>query len=248
MSMRFGTCALVAFALTATSLLAATAPEIDPAKSASFSELSHMAKANTDYRVVYKPGVRSYVIMAPHGGNIEPGSTEIAEAIAHGTYGFYTFNGLKRDPFCYVPSTKFDEPELARVTKGYAMVIAIHVIPGTDRIVYVGGNSNQFANQLIQALTSRGYKAEKTPLNGSAWNRYNLVNRGTSGGVQIEISSALVDEMFRGLVSSESVRQDPSRRTPEFQKFTNAIQWVLGKSTEESTGFTVHSADDKKKR
>ena len=36
-----------------------------------------------------------YTVMAIHGGEIEPGTTDIARAIAGGTHSFYTFRGVK---------------------------------------------------------------------------------------------------------------------------------------------------------
>jgi phage replication-related protein YjqB (UPF0714/DUF867 family) len=35
-------------------------------------------------------------ILAPHGGGIEPGTSELAEAVAGEGLSFYAFEGLKR--------------------------------------------------------------------------------------------------------------------------------------------------------
>jgi len=34
--------------------------------------------------------------MAPHGGGIEPGTIDIADAIARSEYTFYAFQGIKK--------------------------------------------------------------------------------------------------------------------------------------------------------
>ena len=232
--------------LTGASAFAATKPEIDDAAARSFLQIAKTAKADIDYKIIYKPGVRSYLIVAPHGGNIEPGSTELAQAIANNNYGFYVFNGLKRDSSSvFVPSTRFDEPELMRVTKNYSTVIAVHIVPSSDRIIYVGGDYRQIVDKIIKSLADQGFQSAITPRDGSAWNRTNLVNRNTVGGVQIEVSSAVLDDMFRGPSSNERIRQDPNRRTIEFTRFVNAIKSVLGRSDNHPTGVKIHSSDDK---
>ncbi len=221
--------------------------ETDQTGNVSYTELIKTAKPGVDFNVVYKPGVRSFLIAAPHGGNIEPGSSELAEAIANNRYGSYAFNGLKRDSssLC-VSSARYDEPELQRVTKNYGATIAIHVIPGTDRVVYVGGNYRQLGDALVKSLSDRGYQAKPTPDKSSAWNRLNIINKGTVGGVQIEVSSALVDDMFRGPASNERVRQDINRRTLDFTRFVGAVSIVLDKMGNSSGGVKVKPKDDKK--
>jgi phage replication-related protein YjqB (UPF0714/DUF867 family) len=36
-----------------------------------------------------------FAVIAPHGGAIEPGTTEVAEAIAGDRFSFYTLEGVK---------------------------------------------------------------------------------------------------------------------------------------------------------
>jgi phage replication-related protein YjqB (UPF0714/DUF867 family) len=51
-------------------------------------------------------------IIAPHGGKIEPGTSEIAAAIAGDDYSLYRFQGLRDRPReeLHITSAKFDEP------------------------------------------------------------------------------------------------------------------------------------------
>jgi len=51
-------------------------------------------------------------ILSIHGGDIEPGTTRIANAIAGWDHSFYTFEGIKtaRNLSLHITSTRFDEP------------------------------------------------------------------------------------------------------------------------------------------
>jgi poly-gamma-glutamate hydrolase-like protein len=51
-------------------------------------------------------------LVAPHGGGIEPGTSELADAIAASDLSFYTFEGLKPsgNTDLHITSTRFDEP------------------------------------------------------------------------------------------------------------------------------------------
>lgn len=220
---------LIMLLLFARETTAETKPEANQkVKYSSFSELSREEKPNIDFKVTYRPCGRSFLITAPHGGAIEPGSTEIAGALAGDQFGLYTFNGLKRDSsVLYLPSTSFDEPELVRVTKYYGTTISVHIISGTDRLVYIGGRYRQLVTAINQSLTEKGYEVKSLPETSAAFSMSNFINKTAVGGVQIEISSKLAEEMFRGPITSERVRQDTTRRTSEFTRFVEAVRLVL---------------------
>lgn len=237
---------LVVLLLAVGDAVAETKPEADTkVKYSSFKELARTEKPGVDFKVVYRPGSRLFLIAAPHGGGIEPGSSEIAEAIAGNTHGLYLFHGLKRDAsVLFVPSVSFDEPELARVTKTYGTIIAVHVIPGSDRLIYVGGKNRQLADAIMRALTTAGFDAKPLTQSSTAFATANLINKTAVGGVQIELSSAVVDGMFRGPVTNERVRTDPTRRTGDFNRFVKAARDVLERRGGESSGVRIHSKDD----
>ena len=66
-----------------------------------------------NFSVRYKDRDSAYAIIAPHGGGIEPGTTELAEAIARNDFSFYTFEGKKRtsNRDLHLTATRFDEPD-----------------------------------------------------------------------------------------------------------------------------------------
>ena len=62
----------------------------------SFKELADHEVEGQDYRIRIESRDPRVLIMAPHGGKIEPATAEVAEAIAGMDYSFYSFDGLKQ--------------------------------------------------------------------------------------------------------------------------------------------------------
>lgn len=65
-----------------------------------------------DFRVQSRAVGSRITVITPHGGGIEPGTADIALAIADTDFSFYAFEGTKcRHKDClHMTSTRFDEP------------------------------------------------------------------------------------------------------------------------------------------
>ncbi|WGI73320.1 poly-gamma-glutamate hydrolase family protein [Sinorhizobium meliloti] len=88
---------------------------------ASFYELARTEVLDEDYAIESLDRQSEVIVVAPHGGWIEPGTTEITKAIADGDLSYYVFVGLKpgkRHEDLHVSSERFDEPTaLALIAK-----------------------------------------------------------------------------------------------------------------------------------
>ena len=60
-----------------------------------FADLAANECLGVDYRIRVEDRGTPFVILAPHGGWIEPGTSEIAEALAGTDLSFYAFEALK---------------------------------------------------------------------------------------------------------------------------------------------------------
>jgi phage replication-related protein YjqB (UPF0714/DUF867 family) len=78
-----------------------------------FLELATKETQSIDFRVRLQQRTGKAVVLAPHGGGIEPGTSEIAEAIAGADLSFYAFEGIKPadNRILHITSTRFDEPQ-----------------------------------------------------------------------------------------------------------------------------------------
>lgn len=138
--------------------------------------------------------------MAPHGGKIEPGTTEIAETIAGDDHSFYTLEGIKADGNgkLHIPSHLFNEPRAIEVLKKANVVLTVHGhADWEDGFVMVGGLNFRLKSEIECELTRRGFQIREATQGLKAIDPANICNRGRSGkGVQLEISRKLRD-LFR---------------------------------------------------
>ena len=90
-----------------------------------FEELAQQEVEGKDYQIKFRLRDERALIMAPHGGKIEPTTTMIAEAIAGGNYSCYSFEGLKEEGngVLHIESHLFDEPQALQAVKKADVVI-----------------------------------------------------------------------------------------------------------------------------
>ncbi len=195
-------------------------------KYASFAELSGSQRLNVDYRIRCVERSRSYAVIAPHGGSIEPGTSEIAEAIAGKELSFYAFEGRKENGNAdlHITSTMFDEPQCVTMVKKVETVVALHGRALDSKIVYLGGLDTVLLKRIEHALLKAGISASANDdPQFQGLSKMNICNRGRAGrGVQLELTRGLRLDMFSGLdTTSREIRK------PLFEKFVSAIRSAL---------------------
>ena len=107
----------------------------------SFGELSEREIEGQDYRIRTYPRDNRVLVMAPHGGKIEPGTTEIAEAIAGDDFSLYDFEGIKPDGngVLHIESHLYDEPRALEAVRGAKIVLTVHGQAGRVDEFVMGG-------------------------------------------------------------------------------------------------------------
>jgi phage replication-related protein YjqB (UPF0714/DUF867 family) len=188
-----------------------------------YNQLSRSEEINKDYRIQWRKGKTSTAIIAVHGGGIEPGTTEIADAIAENEHSFYTFEGIKPidNGLLHITSANFDEPNGVDVVKESTNVLALHGCDGEADIVYLGGLDPMLKRKIKNALIQAGFKTSEhnnPELQGIHVN--NICNRGKERqGVQMEISADLRKKMLRSLKA-----KDRNEKTALFEDFVLAVR------------------------
>jgi phage replication-related protein YjqB (UPF0714/DUF867 family) len=160
-------------------------------------------------------------ILAPHGGGIEPGTSELCLAVAgyHPanlpqippagvTHDYWMFEGVREqgNAALHVSSTGCDDGVAVSLCAGSLNALALHGFqPGPpdmsedDQVVLVGGGNTVLKGYLLEGLRRAGFDARDAgqhgELDGDA--RCNIVNRTLLGmGAQLELSTPLRDAMF----------------------------------------------------
>ncbi len=188
-----------------------------------FKELRRREVEDIDYRIRCRQGRTGILIMAPHGGNIEPGTSRIADAIAGTEHAFYAYEGLKtgRNSRLHITSRRFDEPAGCRLAADADKVLTIHGCSDVESLVFVGGMDRALAANVWKALARDAFHLKESPrIPGK--HPQNICNRCRSGmGVQLEISAGLRKRMF-------VYRPDRERlQTQVFYSFVHALKSVL---------------------
>jgi phage replication-related protein YjqB (UPF0714/DUF867 family) len=166
-----------------------------------FAELSANEIENTDYRIELCRRKSPVAIIAPHGGRIEAGTSEIALAIAGIDYNLYLFEGIKPkgNADLHITSTQFDEPRCVKLVGHCSVVIAIHGMEGSNiERVRIGGLAEALREKIRASLEEADFSAEIAASGDLAGvNPDNICNRGFYGaGVQLEISRGLRDRVM----------------------------------------------------
>ncbi len=190
----------------------------------SFKQLVLNETEGIDYRVRTRAGFSGIAIMAIHGGGIEPGTTEIAEAVAGQSHTFYTFSGLKDkgNASLHITSSRFDEPTGLEIAKTAWITVSFHGCSHRGLSVFLGRKNSTLKSIICKSLEKAGFKiAESAKFPGT--NPLNICNRCRCGtGVQLEISAGLRSIMFNQLNCSRQ-----RKPTGIFTRFVDAFQSAI---------------------
>jgi phage replication-related protein YjqB (UPF0714/DUF867 family) len=166
------------------------------------------------------------VILAPHGGGIEPGTSELCLAVAgyHPanlpqfppagvTYDYWMFEGVREDDNrkLHVTSTGCDDDMAVSLCAGSLNALALHGFrpeppdfSEDEQVVLVGGATpdsipNPLRDLLLDGLRDAHFDARNPGEHGELNGNAtcNIVNRTMLGmGAQLELSTPLRDAMF----------------------------------------------------
>jgi phage replication-related protein YjqB (UPF0714/DUF867 family) len=194
----------------------------------SYIELAQHEIEGEDYQIITQLRPSPIAILAPHGGGIEPGTSEIAQALAGDCFSLYLFEGLKASggEDLHLTSTRFDEPHGLALVKSAHWALSLHGCMGLSPIVYLGGRDREHIPMVKAFLKDGGFDASAQNHRFSASNPFNLCNRGRSGkGLQLELTKGLRSTFFQDL-DRRSGRQHP---TQYFSTFLIALQQIVSK-------------------
>jgi phage replication-related protein YjqB (UPF0714/DUF867 family) len=183
-----------------------------------FWEIASSLTLGRDFRVRLRNVGTNIAIIAPHGGGIEPGTSEIADAIAARELSFYAFEGIRsrRNGELHITSTRFDEPRCVTLLAASARAITIHGENSSDPVVYLGGRDREMLIRLRSALRRQGFCVKShQSCNLRGRDPANICNRTSAGtGIQIELSKGLRRSFFRSLS-----KKGRCTKTPRFHEF-----------------------------
>ena len=158
------------------------------------------------------------LIIAPHGGKIEPYTTELARLIAGDDFSFYSFKGIRKSgnrEFLHITSHCFDEPRAIQMARLADIVLAIHGKKNKQKeFTMVGGRHASLCGRIKTSLKGERFAVRMPDKRVAAEHPSNICNRGRAGkGVQLELSLRL----------RQSLQSHPQKR----QNFAKAVRSAL---------------------
>ena len=158
----------------------------------SFGTLADREVEGQDYRIRLDIRDPRVLIMAPHGGKIEPATTEVAEVIAGIDFSFYGFEGLKVDGngVLHIESHLFDEPRALGAVEKADIVVTVHgQLDRKEEFVMLGGLNEGLRSEIQLQLERAGFRTQPPTEELMGTDPMNICNRGRlRRGVQLEIS------------------------------------------------------------
>ena len=189
-----------------------------------FEDLSLHEKEGIDYDINHQSAHSAVLIMAIHGGSIEPGTSELVQTVSKGSFNYYDFAGMKQtDNYdLHISSLEFDEPEAVKMVEGSKYTVSIHGYESEDKNTYVGGRDTALASNIKNELQKNGFGVTESPKKFAGKEKENITNRNNrSKGVQIEISAAQRKAFFEGGDFTSANREN---KTDEFYDYAKAVQ------------------------
>ncbi len=163
-----------------------------------YSSFRQLKAVETEYSITHVDRGSDITIIAPHGGRIEPHTTEIAGLIAADRHNLFCFNGLKQrnNHLLHITSHKYDEKHALALVQSSTTVVSVHGCTRKEAIILVGGRDNRLKQRIAASLNRAAIPAVACNQQAKHGGLHpdNICNRGMTGkGVQLEISRPLRD-------------------------------------------------------
>ncbi|MGK9288534.1 poly-gamma-glutamate hydrolase family protein [Staphylococcus warneri] len=205
----------------------------------SMTQLERETKEGIDWKKETRDQGNQVLIVAPHGGNIEQGTSELTKLLAQqGGYDYFSFEATRpsNNTQLHVTSTHYDDPTLHQMIEGRAATISIHGAKGDDQIVFLGGAKSDLRDAIQSQLESRGFAVQVPPEYLGGLNEDNFINKNeNSTGVQLELTTALRKALFINQDMSTTSRKNENNWSPLMYQFVDALHIAISQTTETST-------------
>jgi phage replication-related protein YjqB (UPF0714/DUF867 family) len=194
------------------------------------SQLVVHCRKDRDFQIRIVDLGSEVTVASVHGGRIEPLTSALAEAIAGAEHNLYDFRGIRPSDNAQlrVPVSRFGEMRLNALMRRSQAALHIDGVPGERAVVHLGGQNRTLKEMVAESLTGAGLTVESPHGPGAAHDPTRFYNTPEAGGVQMELSLALRQQMVDGPLEP-GVWEEPERRTALFATVTQAVREALAR-------------------
>lgn len=162
-----------------------------------YPTLSEDLVEGIDYRRSFRQLNSPLALVAIHGGNIEPGTSEIVKVLAADNFSYYSFESLRpeSDQSLHITSSKFNDPKCLEICCNSYYVISIHGCLGEYPGIFIGGRDTIGRKQLVHQFKNSGLLAMKDRI-FPGLHKSNPCNLGKFGiGLQLEVTRKIREDI-----------------------------------------------------
>jgi phage replication-related protein YjqB (UPF0714/DUF867 family) len=174
---------------------------------------------------------KSVLIVAPHGGNIEQGTSELTKLVANnGDFDYYSFEAIRpsNNSQLHVTSTNYDDATLHDMIQDRTATISIHGAQGEEQLVYLGGYKSPLRDAIQSQLKNKGFVVKIPPEYLGGQSNANFINKNEqSTGVQLELTTALRKAFFKDEDTSTASRKKAENWTTTMYDFAEALNAAI---------------------
>lgn len=186
-----------------------------------------------NYEIILEDRKSPVLVVAPHGGKIEPRTGNIAKAIAGEEFNYFEFAGKMETgnyQRLHVKSVSYNPPTLDPLLKNSGYSLSVHGVTGEVPLTYVGGLDEENVQKVVAALKAAGFTAMPSPDQYNGSNKSNFINKNLrQKGIQLEISTAQRYALF-----DTKTDRKPNE---QFNKYTQALRSVLLPLAKNPSGY-----------
>ena len=176
-----------------------------------YLELSQYMNEGVDYQVIFQKCSSKILFLAPHGGNIELGTSEIVKFLAGDRFSFYSFEGMmeKNMGDLHLTSHNFDEPRAVKIVKKSEYILAVHGYgyKKDTEVIEFGGLDTSMREKVKKELHELGFAVMDSTIYPGQ-HQCNICNRGIfKMGVQLEIPYSLRNKILKQNADGNEILQ-----------------------------------------
>lgn len=181
----------------------------------SFSQLTLARDTTKQYSIEVTDRLAEVTVLAPHGGGIESGTSQLAEELAGTDWNYYSFKGMMAsgNGRLHLTSANYDDPIAVVLTTSSLIGVALHRQREETDTVCIGGLNKELRDAAAQYLQKAGFNCENPCKRLPGASCRSIHNRAVLGGLQLELSITLANEL----------NSDAARRA----KFTAALRQAI---------------------
>lgn len=202
-----------------------------------YAELRAAEQIGKDYHIFCDLFSDEMILVVPHGGGIEPGTTELSQEvdfrIKGGLISSYSFNTTKssNNLDLHITSANFDEPVGVGAVTNHKHAISFHgYADSKNENTIVGGLDEEFKEIVIRQLQAQGFNAEAATTRFTGTDPNNIVNRCEHGaGVQLELSTLQRKKFFTNNDWSAGNRHN---HTEVLERYASAVALAIEEYTD----------------